>query len=67
MEFVSVKINVQSRFFAGFQYCSGLLQIEHALFTEDVDVVHVEVPCLHQVYDGRELFIYNISCRLFSG
>lgn len=41
MEFVSVKINVQSRFFAGFQYCAGLLQIEHALFTEDVDVVHV--------------------------
>ena len=64
MKLVSVEVDVETQVFTGLQDGACGVQVEHPLFTEDVDVVNSEGSGGHQHLQPRQLNVQDVICGL---
>lgn len=64
MKLVSVEVNVETQVFASLQDGACGVQVEHALLTEDVDVVNSEGSGGHELLQPRQLNLQDVLCGL---
>ena len=64
VQLLSVEVGGQASRLSGGQDPSSLLDVEHSLFTEDVDVVDMQLTNVQSTSDVRQLDIDDVIGRL---
>lgn len=62
-----MEVNVEAQVFAGLQDGARGVQVEHALLTEDIDVVNSEASGGRELLQPRQLNLQDVLCGLCNG